>query len=161
MDSSSKIHLYEWSHKLLSCNKNFYQVRNIRHNVSFWQCMVSGVSGRNGHPVQRLVALEHKKGNVRVPIRPQRLVGRIASAWEGNSNHARKKFVQLKEIKLLFTYWFKSNLGEQFQQIHASHLEVIFPFLFPSSRRLESLEGLGPLYQNMWIWTTNKRAKMW
>lgn len=123
--------------------------------------MVSGVSGRNGHPVQRLVALEHKKGNVRVPIRPQRLVGRIVSAWEGKSNHARMKFVLVKEIKLLHTYWFKSNLGEQFQQIHASHLEVIFPFLFPSSRRLESLEGLGPLYQNMWIWTTNKRAKMW
>lgn len=61
------------------------------------QCMVSGVSGRTGHPVQRLVALEHKKGNVRVPIRPQRLVGRIASAWEGKSNHARKKFVQFTE----------------------------------------------------------------
>lgn len=66
--------------------------------------MVSGVSGRTGHPVQRLVALEHKKGNVRVPIRPQHLVGRIASAWEGKSNHARKKFVLVKEIKLLYTY---------------------------------------------------------
>ena len=66
--------------------------------------MVSGVSGRNGHPVQRLVALEHKRGNVRVPIRPQRLVGRIVSAWEGKSNHARMKFVLVKEIKLLHTY---------------------------------------------------------
>lgn len=31
----AQVSLYEWSHKLLSCNKNFFQVRNIRHNVSF------------------------------------------------------------------------------------------------------------------------------